>query len=297
MSSELPPVVAYLRCPHCGFSLGPAPAAKPEQNWSGVICEQGHHFDVAKQGYLSLLGKKSRTDTGDSVEMVTARANFLKTGLYQPISDAVTAVAHEYRGSHRLSIEIGAGTGYYLGRVLDSRQQDHGIAVDSSVRAARRAAKAHPRMFSVVADAWDALPIRSHSAGVLLSVFAPRSVGEICRLLAPGGVFIAVTPEPSHLTELVSQFGMLTVDAGKAEKLGRDFAAELEVVSAVSTTFEMALDPVMVRDLVMMGPSARHVDPESFERQWRALPQAISVTGAVTVTVLKNRTVSGSART
>lgn len=45
-------------------------------------CEGGHAFDIARQGYVNLLGaadKRSR-DPGDGKEMVTARRDFLSDG-------------------------------------------------------------------------------------------------------------------------------------------------------------------------------------------------------------------------
>ena len=43
-----------------------------------LICENGHRFDVARQGYVNLLGPKDKRskDPGDSKDMVSARAAF-----------------------------------------------------------------------------------------------------------------------------------------------------------------------------------------------------------------------------
>ena len=79
-----------------------------------VGCPAGHRFDLARQGYLSLLGPRSRTDTGDSADMVAARGQFLGAGHYRRIARAVAdrVVAGPV-------IEIGAGTGYYLAAAVD----------------------------------------------------------------------------------------------------------------------------------------------------------------------------------
>ena len=99
-------VLPLLACPHCSAALA--------RDGGVVGCPAGHRFDVARQGYLSLLGAASRTDTGDSADMVAARAAFLGDGHYRPLADAIAD-----RVEAGPVLEIGAGTGYYLGGVLD----------------------------------------------------------------------------------------------------------------------------------------------------------------------------------
>src|SRR4051812_50175772 len=77
-------VLPYLACPHCGADLalsGPV-----------VRCASGHGFDVARQGYVSLLAGKAPV-SGDNADMVAARAEFLDAGHYAPIARAVVAAA------------------------------------------------------------------------------------------------------------------------------------------------------------------------------------------------------------
>ena len=199
---------AALACPHCTSHLAPH---------DGLFdCPNGHAFDIAKQGYVALLGAGARTDTGDTADMVAARAEFLGAGHYRPIASAVGAALAGRRGP---LLEIGAGTGYYLAAALDAAgSAAAGIALDSSKYAARRAAT-DPRVISVVADAWSALPVQDDSVGAVLSVFAPRTPAEIVRVLVPGGLFVAVTPQAGHLAQLRDRVTMLTVDEGKAQKL------------------------------------------------------------------------------
>ncbi|MGH3355378.1 MAG: putative RNA methyltransferase, partial [Nocardioidaceae bacterium] len=65
-------VAPYLRCPLCGTDL---------ELGEGVLgCAQGHRFDVARQGYVSLLPGDARTGTADAATMVAARTEFLATG-------------------------------------------------------------------------------------------------------------------------------------------------------------------------------------------------------------------------
>ena len=278
--SGLDGVLPLLACPHCAAALGWVRAAV-------VGCAGGHRFDVARQGYLSLLGKGSRTDTGDSAGMVAARVAFLGAGHYRSIADEIAA-----RVGSGPVLDIGAGTAYYLGAVLDrlgdngSVDQIAGIALDASRYAARRAATAHPQIGSVVADAWSPLPVGDGAVSTVLSVFAPRDPAEIARILAPGGRVVVVTPEPEHLVEIQDVLGLLTVDPGKPDRLVDAFDGLLRPVERAELRREMRLTRDAVDALVRMGPSARHLRDEHLVPAVAGLPGVSAVTLAVTVSVL-----------
>ena len=57
-----------------------------------VRCARGHSFDVARQGYVSLITGPAR---GDSTEMVRARAEFLASGMYTPIAQAIADIVRD----------------------------------------------------------------------------------------------------------------------------------------------------------------------------------------------------------
>ena len=276
-----------LACPHCTLGL----------DWAvpGVVgCANGHRFDVARRGYLSLLGARSRTDTGDSAEMVAARVAFLGARHYRPIADAVAA-----RVTAGPIVDIGAGTGYYLAeavrRLIESEPDGSvqnaslpiGVALDASRYAAGRSAVAHPGIGAVLADAWSRLPVRSGVAATVINIFAPRDPAEIARLLAPEGRLIVVTPEPDHLAEIRGVLGLLTVDPGKADRLVEAFAGLLRTVDRTSLRQEMVLTHLDVLALVRMGPSARHLGLEQLERAVGELAAQTTVKMSVTISVLQ----------
>ena len=279
--SGLDGVLPLLACPHCSSVL--------HRVDDGVLgCAQGHRFDIARRGYLSLLGKGSRTDTGDSAEMVAARATFLGAGHYRPVAEAIAG-----RVAAGPVLEIGAGTGYYLGVGLDRlgavgpAAATVGLALDASRYAARRAATAHPRIGSIVADAWSRLPVRDGVVGSVLSVFAPRDPAEISRVLGPGGRAVIVTPEPEHLAEIRSAVGLLAVDPGKPDRLAEAFAGRLSAVDRVRVRREMRLTRADIDALVRMGPAARHLQPDRRRLAVERLAELTTVTLAVTISVLE----------
>jgi 23S rRNA (guanine745-N1)-methyltransferase len=154
--------------------------------------------------------------------------------------------------------DLGAGTGWYLARVLDRLPGRIGLALDLSKHALRRAARAHPRIAAVACDAWRPLPVRDSVADLVLSVFAPRNGPEIARVLRPGGVLLVVTPTERHLAELVEQLGLLTVDERKQQRLATALDAHLDLERRVDREWSLELSPSDAANAVAMGPSARH---------------------------------------
>ena len=271
--------VELLICPHCGGEL--------RENGGSLICSRGHTMNIARQGYVSLLGRDSGTHTADSAEMVAARERFLGAGHFQPLVDALVEEASGKpgpAGGESAVVDLGCGTGYYLASVLDALPESIGVGVDNSKFAARRAAKVHPRASAVVADIWDGLPIKDQAAGLILNVFSPRNGEEIERILAPGGRLVVVTPQPGHLAGLIGRFGMISVDPDKEERLERTLGPLAEAAGSRNLEWEMKLDRAAVRDLIQMGPSAGRMEEAEMESALQALEEVTAVEAAVTVT-------------
>ena len=271
MTTGLDGVLPLLACPVCAGGL-----ARP----GGVVgCAAGHRYDVARQGYLTLLGPGSRLDTGDTADMVAARQEFLDAGHFDPLTAAVVAAAGDGP-----VLELGAGTGHHLRAVVE-RRAVVGLAVDSSKIAARRAARVHARVGAVVADAWSRLPVRDGAVGTVLNVFAPRDRDELVRVLRPGGRVVIVTPTPEHQQELRARIGLLDVDADKADRLARALSPALTPIDRTPVRHVMRLTRADVDRLIRMGPSAYHLPADRRAAAVRALEELTEVTLAVTVSV------------
>ena len=274
-------VVDRLACPHCGALL--------DLDGSELGCERGHSFDVARQGYVSLLPGSGQAATGDSAEMVTARQDFLDAGHYRPLMDAVAAEVGRTRerGPVECVLDVGAGTGHYLAAALEAAREAVGIAVDASKPAARRAAGAHPRIGSVLADVWQQLPVLDGAVTVALTVFAPRGPAELRRVLAPHGALVVLTPTPRHLGELVDALGLLRVDERKPERLADAMAGTFVRGRHSLVEVSMRLGHADIAALVGMGPSAWHLSTAARAEQVAALPAVAVVTASVQVSVYR----------
>lgn len=260
--------LSALACPVCGLPLS--------ARASELLCERGHSANIARQGYASLL-RGAHATSGDTAEMVAARAAFLAAGHYAPIAAALAA--HAAPG---LTVDLGAGTGYYLAAVLDAAPEAVGIALDLSAYACRRAARAHPRAVAATADAWQVLPLRDACAELLLNVFAPRNGPEMLRILRPGGALLVVTPTPRHLAEVRSRFGMLSIDERKADRVDAQLAG-FEREGGTAIEYTVSMPPEDLRNEVLMGPSAHHVDAERLDALLAEQSEPVDVTISVTV--------------
>lgn len=272
----------FLACPVCGEGLVASGAA--------LACRNRHSFDIARQGYVNLLRSSKKPGTADTPEMARARAAFLSAGYYEPLVAAVRrAAVRAADGAPGCIVDAGAGTGYYLAKVLDSLSDRVGLALDISKASARMAAQAHARLGAAVADSWDRLPVRDEAAAVVLDIFAPRNVGEFRRVLAPNGGLVVVTPTQRHLAELVGVLGLLTVDERKDERLATamEGAFELEHMDLVDSPLTLSHEAVLA--LVGMGPSARH-SGEELAAKVAALPLDVPTTLSAEVALYRPAT-------
>ena len=273
-------IVDILADPNDGTALSGA------DDFSRLVSESGHSFDVAKQGYVTLAAGAGLKHKGDDMDMVNARETYLAMGHFAPFVEAVTGAVQDALDSAPLAeskpaslLEVGAGTGYYLAHTLDSIAEARGVGLDISPHAAKHLAKCHPRVGAVVADVWERLPIRDESVNAISVVFAPRNPAEFQRVLAPGGQVIVLTPGAGHLDELREPLGILGVEEGKVERMYEQAEGFLEqAADPVDISFPIELDKASVAAQVGMSPSARHISAGELAERMAALPPTLTVT-------------------
>ncbi|MGW3564281.1 putative RNA methyltransferase [Streptomyces sp. NPDC000941] len=268
-----------LLCPLCGDGLRPRTGA--------LGCARGHAFDIARQGYASLLVGGASTASADTAAMVRARAAFLGAGHYAGLANVLARLAAPLCPPGGTVLDAGAGTGYYLSAVLDTAPGAVGLALDTSKHALRRAGRAHPRAGAARWDLRRPLPVRTGSVDVLLNVFAPRNGGEFRRVLRPGGALLVVTPTERHLGELRPSMGLLSVDPAKEARLRRALDGHFRLERTASYDRTVALTAEDAEHAAAMGPSAHHLDGAEVRRRAARLPAPLRVTTSFRLAVYR----------
>ena len=180
-------------CPVCGSAL----VREPER-WH---CENGHSFDVARQGYVNLLtvDRKHSRHPGDTRAQVAARRAFLDAGYYAPIARAVCELLRPC--APRAVLDAGCGEGYYLQQLGQVLPEAELWGVDISKDAVRYAAvRCRTGRFLTATAAH--LPFGPAEFDCLLSMFALTEPVEFGRVLRPSGWFLQVLACEDHLTGL-----------------------------------------------------------------------------------------------
>ena len=180
-------------CPLCAATL--------TRQENTCRCEQGHSFDVARQGYINLLPvqQKRSLHPGDTAQQVRSRREFLEGGFYRPIAQALCDLATGCTGP---ILDVGCGEGYYSAQ-LAQHLNCHLTGLDISKEAVRYAAGRYKNAQWLCASA-ARLPVPDHSVGLLTSLFAVTIPEEFHRVLRPEGAFIQVLAAEDHLLGLKS---------------------------------------------------------------------------------------------
>lgn len=280
-------------CPLCAGSFGIDCATTPKP--SALVCDSGHSFDIAKQGYINFLTGAGTRFVADSAAMVAAREEFLAAGHYLPLAQALatTVLAHSPDNGDSLVVDAGTGTGYYLHqlhRAAAQRRPSAGLAqgptgpalasigLDISKFALRRAARLNPETLNLVWDVWQPLPIAAVTADVVVVVFAPRNPAEFARILTPRGVLVVATPLPGHLAEIAGVAGLLALQEDKQNVLQASVATHFAPGGFTDVEHQMSLSPADVFRIALMGPAGHHLDPAQLRDRVAALPEHTDVT-------------------
>ncbi|SJM94243.1 23S rRNA (guanine(745)-N(1))-methyltransferase [Crenothrix polyspora] len=242
------------QCPLCATVLTLQPSSKY------YACQNQHHFDLAKEGYLNLLPvqHKHSLEPGDSKQMLLARREFLEAGYYAKMAEAVAMMIAAYYSNHQKLrlLDLGCGEGYYsrtLACFIDKQTQKpldlHGVDIAKFAIAA--AAKKQPDARFVVAST-NRLPYVDHYFDLVLRIFAPSNALELNRVLKPSGLLLTVTPGPRHLWQL-KEFIYTDV---KEHTLEPELADGFVRIAAERIHYQITPNPAQRIALLQMTPFA-----------------------------------------
>lgn len=217
-----------LRCPLCHTTF--------EQEGNTLRCENGHCFDIAKEGYVNLLppGKGKNARTGDEKDMLRARREFLAGGYYAPISDGIADLLNKHLPSgDTVLCDSGCGEGWHTLRFTKSlfAKRERTVLTfgfDASKYGAACGMKNARREGICTALSGEeamtvcffpgnlfGLPIADGTVSAVISMFAPVAVEENLRLLRKDGILVVAASGKEHLREMRE---LLYTDVQYAEK-------------------------------------------------------------------------------
>ncbi|XZW41235.1 putative RNA methyltransferase [Acinetobacter baumannii] len=239
-----------LMCPVCRQRLELA-----SKTWR---CEQGHSYDIAKQGYVNLhvVQHKHSKNPGDTPESVDARRAFLQGGYYQPLQQAVVHLLKDLKA--KMVLDIGCGEGYYTSAMQQVVEQC--IGVDIAKNAVQRAAKLNDKVTWVVGTG-ATLPVIDQSMDVCTSLFSPIPQTEILRVLKDDGYLIVVTPATDHLYAMREAL-FEQVNPHTPQKFVEQLQDLFELKEQQVIDAPLVLDQQALKNLIAMTPYAYKASPE-----------------------------------
>ena len=182
-------------CPKCGGTF--------DMEKKSYRCEKGHVYDRAASGYVNLLPPGGKQH-GDSKDMLRARRDFLQSGAYAPLQNAICDKVKSLDLSEScVVLDAGCGEGYYTEAICKTLPSADVFGVDVSKDAVKMCDALHMGADFAVASVY-ALPVLDKSCDLVVSVFSPFAGGEFQRVLKDKGYLISVIPDAKHLWQLKS---------------------------------------------------------------------------------------------
>jgi 23S rRNA (guanine745-N1)-methyltransferase len=260
------------------------------QQGPSLSCANGHSFDIARQGYVNLLGpadKRSR-DPGDSKAMVVARQQFLEAGHYQPLATRFADLVLDRLADGEVLVDAGCGEAYYLEQ-LQLRGQARGragpdvIGFDISKWALQAAARRFDACWLVASNRQ--IPLAT-GASMVTSLFGFPDYRSFRQLLLPGACLLEIDAGPEHLIEL-RQLIYREVKSPKPYSWDRAQAAGFALAATEQVQFVTAqMGQSDIACLLQMTPHMFRASAEG--RQRVAQLQSLAVTVDVRINLLIN---------
>lgn len=249
-------------CPKC---------RRPLVREGGALrCKKGHSYDIASQGYVNLvLSGRSRSPLpGDNPQMTAARTQFLESGAYAPLAEAVAETLRGVCPEGGAVLDAGCGEGDYVRRLYallaPIRPEIYGVDLSrGGIRHAARACAAYTGedVRFAVASVYT-LPLPDASMDAVVNVFSPLAPAEITRVLCGGGCLIAALPGARHLFEMKEVLYERPYENDETLRL----LEGLRLLRTQRVTYPMALEGERVRNLYRMTPYSYKTSPEGAAR-------------------------------
>ena len=240
-------ILKALRCPCCNAELLREDASK------SLLClgERKHCYDISSAGHINFALRHN--GGGDSKEAVISRRNFLDTGAYAPVLNAISELLCELIPSGSFVVDAGCGEGYYSTRIADKGFSVCGsdLSKEAVISASKRATREKcDGAFFGVASVYE-LPVFDSSADAVVNIFAPCVEEEYSRVLRDGGYLCVVYAGKDHLMGLKRAI----YDNTYENESRSDMPKKMELVAQRRVKYDIHLDSTQkILDLFSMTP-------------------------------------------
>jgi len=272
----------------------PIDGKKLEQTDKQFVCESGHSFDIARQGYINLLPvqHKRSKQPGDNKAMVLARTHFLNAGIYEPVANKLSEIVSTYiiNDNDYCLLDAGCGEGYYFDFLLQRLHQQPGenelsfIGLDISKDAIVQASKRNKQISWIVGSNRQP-PLADESVDIILCLFGFFCDEGFYKILKPGGKIIMIDPGADHLKELRK----IIYPEVKKTKLSNSSSNNADMFSLLSSEpleFKISLkEKDQINNLLLMTPHFYRASKAGREAATKLNRLDLSID--VVVTVLK----------
>ncbi|WP_059103214.1 putative RNA methyltransferase [Shouchella shacheensis] len=248
-------IADVLRCPLCHHPMKVF-ALK------SLVCKNNHTFDFAKQGYVNMMTRPSRSHY-DKMLFEARQKIIMESNLYELLHKKISEVIEEYlEGSHdpTIILDAGCGEGSHLQRILKECNDNTmtGIGLDISKEGIVMAAKHYRTPVWLVGDLANS-PLASQSCHYILNILSPANYQEFQRMMVPGGLMIKVVPRRNYLNELRE---VLFDDTDKKTYENNDtvslFKQHFHLMDHFTINYTKSLSQIALKDLMQMSPLAWH---------------------------------------
>ncbi|MDR1941291.1 MAG: methyltransferase domain-containing protein [Endomicrobium sp.] len=240
--------VSMLMCPLCRGNFFAADKF--------IKCENGHAFDISRQGYVNFLNKPVKTGYGKKL-FVSRRAVTLD-GFFNPIAIAVSEIiAKHFCGAKNISIaDFGCGEGSLFEKIVSlarlKTQITAACGIDISKDGISYGANMYKDISWIAADLANP-PLKDKSADIILNVFSPANYSQFKRCLKKGGLAVKIVPQAQYLKEIRSAIGKPEYADENAKRL---FYENFDRVSMERIFYRADIKDTLRKDFMQMTPLA-----------------------------------------
>ena len=255
------------------------------QELKSLVCQNNHCFDLAKNGYINLLG--AGVKNGYTKALFEARNALCSSGFFAPLTQRlaqlILAQFHaESAGDPCRILDAGCGEGSHLAHVLQHLYESstvdcQGVGIDIAKEAIQIAAREYKKPIWCVGDLTKN-PFKDGAFHVILNILSPSNYAEFSRMLSGDGVLLKVVPGSRYLQELRSFFYDRTDrQTYSNEKVVAHFQQHFDCTNALPLTYTVTLTPPMLQQLIRMTPLTWNATQEQVDKAMQCEIQQVTV--------------------